>query len=525
MISRTLLCTAILLGLLGISATAWGQHFSYEVHPTVVGTRILARADFNEDGKQDIAVLREAEPDITIMLGDGSGDFSWHRAVGICTSRRLVDMVSADIDVDTHADLVVMSGLPDDSIDVWVILGDGSGSFGHPIRTFVRVAGDIQGGVAVGRLNSDIDSYPDVAVATSEGPTSNGTMSVLPGNGDGTFAAPAHFTADRQPAQAGGGRAIVTGDFDEDGGDDIAVANTRGSMGNGTISIFLGDRSGGFGPRVDHSTCHRNPGFFDNQPQCVDTLDLHLDLITGDPGPSDVPGTKLSIFLGDGAGGFTRTCQDVQTAYGAYKKPYRGTLGEFFKGTVATGPPDIAVAVARNAAYELPDSVLYLYGNGDGTFSPVMIHYVGLESPTFVLEGDFNTAGGDTCLEIVVGDRGTCLISVGSQNCDIAGAEQGATFSTIDGMWLNQNWPNPFGDMATTIRCHLPHSGHVTLKVFDVSGRLVTTLIDSESQALTRTVTWDGGDGAGKPVSSGVYFCELRLDGRKMGTRKITIQR
>ena len=74
---------------------------------------------------------------------------------------------------------------------------------------------------------------------------------------------------------------------------------------------------------------------------------------------------------------------------------------------------------------------------------------------------------------------------------------------------LAQNSPNPFVG-ATEIRYALPRTGPVTLKVFNVSGRLVRTLVNGPVTAGRHTVVWDGRDDRGRALSSGVYFYRLR---------------
>jgi C1A family cysteine protease len=70
---------------------------------------------------------------------------------------------------------------------------------------------------------------------------------------------------------------------------------------------------------------------------------------------------------------------------------------------------------------------------------------------------------------------------------------------------LEQNYPNPFNPV-TEIRYALPEGCHVVLSIFDVSGRLVDTLVDRFEEAGYRSVTWNGTDARGISVSSGVYF-------------------
>jgi hypothetical protein len=73
---------------------------------------------------------------------------------------------------------------------------------------------------------------------------------------------------------------------------------------------------------------------------------------------------------------------------------------------------------------------------------------------------------------------------------------------------LSQNYPNPF-NAQTAISYAIPMDSHVSLKVFNVLGEEVRTLVDADQQANTYQVTWDGRDANGKQVASGVYFCTL----------------
>jgi hypothetical protein len=74
--------------------------------------------------------------------------------------------------------------------------------------------------------------------------------------------------------------------------------------------------------------------------------------------------------------------------------------------------------------------------------------------------------------------------------------------------YLAQNYPNPFNP-ETTIRYGLAEAGKVTLRIFDIRGRHVRTLLDSFQSAGTKTIVWDGKDASGKTVASGTYFSQL----------------
>lgn len=73
---------------------------------------------------------------------------------------------------------------------------------------------------------------------------------------------------------------------------------------------------------------------------------------------------------------------------------------------------------------------------------------------------------------------------------------------------LHQNYPNPFNPL-TTISYALPTTSDVTLTMYDVAGKLVTTLQRAHQPAGWYDIQWDATDDSGNPVSTGVYFCRL----------------
>jgi len=77
------------------------------------------------------------------------------------------------------------------------------------------------------------------------------------------------------------------------------------------------------------------------------------------------------------------------------------------------------------------------------------------------------------------------------------------------GVVLEQNNPNPFNP-KTTIRFALGSTGDVSLRVFDVKGRLITTLADRRFEAGSHVLTWDGRSADGRAVPSGIYHYVLQ---------------
>jgi len=80
---------------------------------------------------------------------------------------------------------------------------------------------------------------------------------------------------------------------------------------------------------------------------------------------------------------------------------------------------------------------------------------------------------------------------------------------------VSQNYPNPFNP-STTIKFSLPAKGQVSVKVYNVKGALVTTLVDGVMDKGPQTVIWNGKDANGTPVSTGVYLYKVQTQGTEV---------
>jgi hypothetical protein len=87
---------------------------------------------------------------------------------------------------------------------------------------------------------------------------------------------------------------------------------------------------------------------------------------------------------------------------------------------------------------------------------------------------------------------------------------------------LEQNRPNPFNP-RTEIKFSLPREQHLKLRIYDVEGRLVKTLVDERRIAGVHRVIWNGTDATGARVSSGLYFYRLITDDGQVRTRKMML--
>ncbi len=122
----------------------------------------------------------------------------------------------------------------------------------------------------------------------------------------------------------------------------------------------------------------------------------------------------------------------------------------------------------------------------------------------------------------------TTLVSTGEY--DIFVAKLGVGGTGIEGEFvrprsfdLSQNYPNPFNP-TTVLRFRTAESEMVSLKIYDIAGREVRTLVDEHRRPGLHTVLWDGRNDAGVQQSSGVYFCTLQA-GSSAQTRKMLLLR
>jgi flagellar hook assembly protein FlgD len=74
---------------------------------------------------------------------------------------------------------------------------------------------------------------------------------------------------------------------------------------------------------------------------------------------------------------------------------------------------------------------------------------------------------------------------------------------------LSQNYPNPFNP-NTEIKYQIPENSRVALKIYNVMGQEVVSLMDKDLKAGYYTATWDARNASGHEVSAGIYFCTMQ---------------
>ena len=185
----------------------------------------VAVGDVNEDNDLDLVVSNHSDSDVSVLMGNGDGTFLAAVDYGVGVSSNPSEVAIGYVDGDSHLDLATSNQF---SSDVSVLLGNGDGTFQMAVHYDLDDY-TYPSAVAIGHLNPD--GYADLVVANEFGPD----ISVLLGNGNGTFQAAVDYAAGTSPFSVG------IEDLDLDGNADVAVANWTST---GVVWVFLGNGDG-----------------------------------------------------------------------------------------------------------------------------------------------------------------------------------------------------------------------------------------------------------------------------------------
>ena len=315
------------------------------------GARFSTVADFNADGKLDIAVADTNVNAISILLGKGDGTFQ----AAINTPAQGGPISVADFNHDGKPDIVMANG---SSSNFLVFLGNGDGSFNAPLMTGVSFAPH---SVAVGDFNGD--GLPDIVAL------GDGGLEVFFGKGDGTFQQSGAFVLGLSPSVA------VIADLNGDGKADLAFPDGASDH----VSVTFGNGDGTF----EVAKIVPTPAPFSIPPSGA-LFALTAD-INGDG--------KMDLVVAGGNRGNGNLGVLLGTGDGNFQAPLNTFINSglhSFSGPVAVadlnqdGKPDLVVAIPD------PGAIGILIGNGDGTFQPLVRYAAGVVS---VGIGDFNGGG------------------------------------------------------------------------------------------------------------------------------------
>jgi hypothetical protein len=470
----------------------------------------IAVGDLNGDGWLDLAVTNSG---VSVLLGGGGG---FGDKTDYATGGSPRSVVAGDLNGDGRPDLAVTNSY---SNTVSVLLGNGDGTFGAKTDYGTGIG---PGPLAVGDLNRD--RYPDLVVANPD----SSTVSVLFGHGDGTFGAKTDYQTGSHPIS------IAMGDLNGDGWLDLAAANVS----SGTVSVFLGRGDGSLGTKTDY-----NAGC---EPASVAIGDLNgdgrLDLAVG-YGCS----AFVSVLLGNGDGTFRAKTDYPAPGPSVAIRDLNGDrrldlvmAGGSVSVLLQTGPQSPPLA----AAVDLDPNVINLKSRAPwvtATISPSGFDPASIDLSTLRLAGSVPAAGSKFA---TVGDhdkdgspdltvkfsRETLdpLLVPGMNQLEVTGSlVTGEQFKGSDQVRVvdpsgkhpaTAVAPNPLNPVGV-LTFITTRPGSVSVKMFDLQGRLVRILVQAQPYAAgSHEVRIDGRGEAGWPLSSGVYFYRVEApDGRVTG--------
>ncbi len=369
------------------------------------GAVSVAVGDFKGDGKLDLVVANGSSDTVGILLGNGDGTFQ--AVVPYGSGGNATSVVVADVNGDGKLDLVVANecGGSGDCYGsmgtVAVLLGNGDGTFQAAVT---YSAGGLNAtSVAVADVNGD--GKPDLVVAIcpnnsgfSCGNGASAAVSVLFGNGDGTFQAVVSYATGSQDANS-----VAVADVNGDGKPDIVVASACVSNpyycepGAGVLSVLLGNGDGTFQAAMTYAS----GGIYGISVAVKDVNgDGKPDLLVVNQdacGYASCLNGSVGVLLGNGDGTFR-----AAPIYGSGGSP---TFSLAVGDVNGDGKPDLVMAVRCSGIGGCADSAVgVLLGNGDGTFKTAIPYGSGGYDARSAVAADVN---GDGKLDLVVANECT----------------------------------------------------------------------------------------------------------------------
>jgi hypothetical protein len=455
-------------------------HAAFVLRPPALsdpyGPGSVVAGDFNKDDHLDLAVNNHQAPTVSIFLGNGDGTFRPPTDYPCVNNSWTIE--SADLDHDGNTDLIVSEGSA-----IAVLLGRGDGTFGPPHE--YPLLGNLARESALGDLDGDgnLDAVVDQDMGAG-----SGAYSIFTGNGDGTFS-----DADTLVDTIGGAPALA--DLNGDGKLDLVIG---GAWWTNTLHIYLGQGDGTFsGPDTLEAADN-----FPLYPALADVNnDTNVDIIV-----PTIYADSVGVFLGNGDGTF-----QIRSDFPTAPSPVVPILADLR----LEGHLDL---MTINQGHS--NSLSVLLGAGTDTLFRAPTNLGLGEYPGRPALGDFNE---DDCPDLAIPCQTSDYVLVMlNAICPTSGVGTQLPYGALH--WLAAS-PNPsHGNVKLVYDIGTDRPETVRISAYDISGRLVRSLVDAPEASGPHALTWAGEDSQGRQIGSGVYFVRAVLGGRTYSTRVVIMR-
>lgn len=409
--------------------------------------------DLNKDGKTDLAIVNEISRDFRIFLNNGTGYDTMYAIHPVPSGSYPSPSEAADFDHDGNVDIVIGNAA---NTVLSLFMATGNANFMPGVS---YTSGNNVRGVGIADLNSD--GHDDIVCANRVG----NTVTTFINNGDGTFAAANIInTVGSQET------AVMITDANNDGLQDAFI----GCFGSGEIVLLLGDGNGGL--------VFSSRSSLTGNPWAIAVGDINGD------GNADVSAAlsgsnKIGVIFGDGNGGL-----GTVATYTSGSFPLAMDIGD----VDGDNDLDLIASCYGSGNYKVYEN------NGSGIFSNTPLNLEASTAGSCITvhdrdnDGDLDLAGIDE-----VDDYLFIFDNNPSIGINVISNEVPNDFV------LEQNYPNPFNP-TTNIQFEIPKASLVKLAVYDVTGKEIAVLNNSELKPGKYEAVWNANN-----LPSGVYFYKL----------------
>ncbi len=465
-----------------------GITFSMKSFPAKGILTDIAKADFNMDGKEDVAVSVWDSNSVSVFLnkttaGNLTPDFSTRKDLKILSAGSNIE--TCDINMDGKPDIAVTNW--GDNVSIFLNktnAGDSALSFS---RMFVFSTGVNAGpnSLAFGDLNAD--GKPDLVV-TNQFPDVNNNYSIaVMINETSTGDSIPKFTNYQALDAAKGPWKVKIDDFNMDKKPDIAVANFTG----GTVSFFInsttaGDTTFSYSGRYDYNAGSGTAG--------LDAGDLN----------------------GDGAPDIAVANQNADSIAVLINKTLTGNAFNFSSPTMFPAEAGPVFIKITNIDFEKKPELLVANSSVKNVFSVFangwipglqdvyfgdMVNYKVASMPAALTVADFNLDGKP---DVITANQGSPAITVALNTSPLTDVKNNVSIGAPEKFKLLQNYPNPFNP-TTNLIFELPFDSKVSLEVFNILGEKVMSVFNKSFKKGKHSIRLKMGR-----FSSGIYFARLK---------------